>query len=478
MTNHTTPADAGNSNSTPTTTDSELPLLDQLADYISTNSFGNKNSFQIQTGDTLTADVSAMTPEGQVLAHDALEAWSMVTGIHFEIVESAEANIRFSHQYDIGTIPNTAVARVDARGLTIYSAQVIIPESLISSNGVFNTVLHEIGHALGLHHPAPYSKLYGLVFEDEAIFTNDSRQTTVMSYFSQSSNPNINSFTTAAIPHTPQIADIIAIQLLYGKPAGANTGDTTYGVGANTDSYLDDVFAKWTGPDKKTGITVTIYDTDGFDTLDFSADDTNQRIDLNPEGISDVWTTASLGTLIIARDTIIERYVAGSGDDSVNGNVADNLLEGRDGADTLMGGMGNDTLIGGPGADALDGGEGTDTAAYTGSASAVTVNLGTSTATGGDAQGDTFTSIENLSGSAFDDTLTGDAGNNVLEGAAGADVLDGGDGLDTAAYTHSNAAVTVNLLNGTNTRRTRCWRHNHQYRKRIGFPLCRRYAHR
>ena len=451
MTNHTTPADAGDSNSTPTTTDSELPLLDQLADYISTNSFGNKHSFRIQTGDTLTADVSAMTPEGQALARDALEAWSVVSGIHFKLVESAEANIRFSHQYDIGTIPNTAVARVDARGLTIYSSQVIVPEDSLSSNGAIRVFIHEIGHAIGLHHPAPYTKLYGLIFKDEAIFANDSWQATVMSYFSQSDNPSINQIATVAIPHTPQIADIIAIQLLYGKPAGANTGNTTYGVGANTGTYLDDVFAKWTGPDKKTGITVTIYDTDGFDTLDFSTDDTNQRIDLNPEGISDVFTNASLGTLIIARDTLIERYVAGSGDDSVTGNVADNLLEGRDGADTLMGSLGDDTLIGGTGADTLDGGDGLDTAAYTGSTAAVTVNLGTSTATGGDAEGDTFTSIENLAGSAFDDTLTGDAGNNVLEGAAGADVLDGGDGLDTAAYTHSSAAVTVNLLNGTNT---------------------------
>ena len=454
MTNHSTPADTGDSNPTPTTTDSDIPLLDQLADYISTNSFGNKHSFRIQTGDTLTADVSAMTPEGQALAHDALESWSVVSGIHFEIVESAEANIRFSHQYDIGTIPNTAVARLDARGLTIYSAQVIVPESLMSSNGLLHTFIHEIGHALGLHHPAPYTQLYGLVFEDEAIFANDSWQATAMSYFSQSRNPNINQIATGASPVTPQIADIIAIHLLYGKPAGANTGDTTYGVGANTGTYMDDYFARWTGTadgNRDSGGTFTIYDTDGFDTLDFSTDPTDQRIDLNPEGISDVFTTGSLGTLIIARDTIIERYVAGSGDDSVTGNVADNLLEGRDGADSLMGGRGNDTLIGGPGADALDGGEGSDTAAYTGSASAVTVNLGTSTATGGDAEGDTFTFIENLSGSAFDDTLTGDAGNNVLEGAAGADVLDGGDGLDTAAYTHSNAAVTVNLLNGTNT---------------------------
>ena len=102
--------------------------------------------------------------------------------------------------------------------------------------------------------------------------------------------------------------------------------------------------------------TFTLYDTDGRDTLDLNTDVIAQQVDLRPEGISNVY--GLVGNLIIARDTLIERYVAGSGDDSVTGNVADNLLEGRDGADTLMGGLGNDTLIGGPGADTLDGGEG------------------------------------------------------------------------------------------------------------------------
>ena len=284
------------------------------------------------------------------------------------------------------------------------------------------------------------------------MFANDSYHTTVMSYFPQSDNPNIVQTITTASPDTPQIADIIAIQLLYGKPAGANEGDTTYGVGANTGTYLDEVFAEWTSPtDRDTGHTVTIYDTHGFDTLDYSTDDTNQRIDLNPEGVSDVFTNASLGTLIIARDTIIERYVAGSGDDNVTGNIADNVLEGRDGDDTLMGGHGNDTLIGGPGADALGGDAGTDTASYAGSAAAVTVNLLDGTATGGDAEGDSLTSIENLTGSAFDDTLIGDTADNVLEGAGGADLLDGGAGGDTASYAASDAAITVDLSTGTNT---------------------------
>ena len=433
-------------------TESDVPLLDQLADYIATiqPNLGKRSFHNTKTGDTLTADVTPMTPKGQDLARDALEAWTMVSGIHFELVESADADIRFSHTRDDGSIPNTAgVASLDSRGFTIYSAQVIVPERILNTASPFSVFLHEIGHALGLNHPGEYNRSDGIVFEDDAMFANDSWHTTVMSYFGQDDNPNIVQTVTTASPDTPQIADIIAIQLLYGKPAGANEGDTTYGVGANTGTYLDEVFAEWTSPtDRDTGHTVTIYDTHGFDTLDYSTDDTNQRIDLNPEGVSDVFTNASLGTIIIARDTLIERYVAGSGDDNVTGNIADNVLEGRDGDDTLLGGEGNDTLIGGPGADALGGDAGSDTASYAGSA-AVTVNLSDGTASGGDAEGDTFTSIENLTGSNHDDTLIGDSSDNVLEGAGGADTLDGGAGVDTASWAASDLAVSVDLSTGT-----------------------------
>ena len=121
-----------------------------------------------------------------------------------------------------------------------------------------------------------------------------------------------------------------------------------------------------------------------------------------------------------------------AGDDELHGNGGDDWLEGGPGDDELYGGPGNDRLDGGPGGDTLNGGEGIDTADYAGSNARVVVNLNTNAASGGHAQGDRLTSIENLTGSAHDDNLRGDAGNNVLRGGPGGDELDGGEGIDWA----------------------------------------------
>ncbi|WP_181699667.1 cadherin domain-containing protein, partial [Chthonobacter albigriseus] len=143
---------------------------------------------------------------------------------------------------------------------------------------------------------------------------------------------------------------------------------------------------------------------------------------------------------------------------SLDGGAGSDVLAGRDGNDTLLGGLGNDTLVGGTGSDVLSGGAGTDVADYTQSAAAVTVNIATSTGTGGDATGDTLTSIEGVLGSAYADLLTGSTGANLLvgndgddtiSGGADADTLDGGDGTDTIDYAGSNAGVSVDLTANT-----------------------------
>lgn len=103
------------------------------------------------------------------------------------------------------------------------------------------------------------------------------------------------------------------------------------------------------------------------------------------------------------------------------------------GIDTIFGLGGNDVINGGADADAIDGGFGNDTASYddAGASVGVTVSLTTGTGSGGFAQGDTLTGIENLTGTQFADVLIGDFLANILLGLGGADMLIGGGGNDT-----------------------------------------------
>ena len=129
----------------------------------------------------------------------------------------------------------------------------------------------------------------------------------------------------------------------------------------------------------------------------------------------------------------------GDMDDNVlMGGPDDDVLWGGAGDDELSGGAGDDRLIGGPGGDALNGGPGMDVASYTDSTRGVHVDLGTSfnsededaPVRGGDAEGDSLTSIESIWGSNFADMLIGSHAANYLFGNGGNDRLIGGRGND------------------------------------------------
>ena len=122
----------------------------------------------------------------------------------------------------------------------------------------------------------------------------------------------------------------------------------------------------------------------------------------------------------------------GAGADRLDGGVGADELWGGTGNDTLIGGVGDDIINGGAGADSLDGGEGVNTLDYRWSNEAVTVNLATGTASGGHAEGDTFTGFRNVVGSAhYHDVITGDDADNRIDGGAQGDHLFGGGGNDT-----------------------------------------------
>jgi len=121
-------------------------------------------------------------------------------------------------------------------------------------------------------------------------------------------------------------------------------------------------------------------------------------------------------------------------------------LIGSAAGETLNGADGDDRFFGGAGNDQLEGGAGVDTADYSGAAAGVTAQLNTGQASNdGDGGVDTFTAIENLTGSAFNDVLLGDGGSNVLRGGAGYDVLIGLAGNDVI---HGGAGAANELYGG------------------------------
>ena len=366
--------------------------------------------FDVGPGGTLTFSFNAsehrMSETGQILARRALDAWSEVSGIRFEHTDDYEnSDIQF-HEQDLPENPGLARgARID-----------IDTDHIRNSKGntdsfAFTTFLHEIGHALGIYQPEGYNPE-----NDDPV--NSLQTSAISGRIQPDNNHNTDEFVSRTIPQTPQIADILAVQKLYGAPDPVNPGDTVYGVNTNLDGHLGEVLTKMTSNPvaENSLITFTILDDGGIDTIDFSSDQSAQRVNLNPEWGSNVY--AEWGNMVIARGTIIENYIGGSSLDLIIGNDADNILEGRNG---------DDTLEGGPGADTLNGGAGQDTVSYESSSAGVLVRLhDTSAVRSGDAEGDTLIDFEHLTGSAYNDILAGDGGDNILTGGDGDDVLYGG----------------------------------------------------
>ena len=116
--------------------------------------------------------------------------------------------------------------------------------------------------------------------------------------------------------------------------------------------------------------------------------------------------------------------------------------------DTLSGDGNSNVFKGSAGFDGIFGGDGFDTVDYSGAASGVTVELFNSRATNdGQGAGDFLSSIENVIGSAFNDTLIGDGGGNVFMGGVGFDAFFGGGDIDTADYSRATAGISVALWN-------------------------------
>ena len=111
--------------------------------------------------------------------------------------------------------------------------------------------------------------------------------------------------------------------------------------------------------------------------------------------------------------------------ENLTGSSFDDFLTGDGGPNKLSGGDGNDTLFATTGGDTLNGGNGNDTADFSNATGNVSVHLATvgSQNVGGGIGPITLTNIENLTGGDFDDNLQGDSGNNIIDGGAGTNTV-------------------------------------------------------
>ncbi|WP_420392394.1 M10 family metallopeptidase [Acuticoccus sp.] len=287
----------------------------------------------------------------------------------------------------------------------------------------YRTLMHEIGHALGLKHPHEHGD------GGQLGSAHDGAEWSVMSSRSHGGGDIGLGVETSGHSETFMTLDIAALQSLYG---------------ANYSDRGDDVY---TFDPAQRVMLRAVWDGGGNDTYDFSQYTNGLVIDLTPgrwsttgqephlnraqtlsSGEAPVYASGSVHNAHLVDGnwrSAIENARGGSGDDTITGSAVRNRLDGGAGDDVLDGGAGADRLVGGEGADTLFGGDGNDWLR------------------GG-------ASDDELFGGDGRDTIVGDRGDDVLEGGDGVDLLSGGRGADLL----TDDGVTADTLNGGRGRDT------------------------
>jgi serralysin len=310
------------------------------------NGFSGFTSFEQQQVQKILAMIGTFT---NLKFSQALDNATVVGDLRFGFSSAVDSGAA-AHAYLPGGSYNTSTNQGTANP---YAGDVWVNSEnyweFNPSQGSYDymTLIHEIGHALGLKHSFAIDGGFRAISPG-----SDSYDFTVMSYSAIAGNQNS---AMSYYPTTLMSYDVAALQYLYGKNTTYNSGDTTYTF-SDTASY-----------------NKVLWDAAGKDTIVYNAV-TGGTINLNPGSWQKLGKAleyydysnssndySSRETVQILAGVTLENATGGNGADALTGNSVANTLLGRGGNDTLLGGAANDTLDGGSGSDLLRGQAGKDT---------------------------------------------------------------------------------------------------------------------
>lgn len=189
----------------------------------------------------------------------------------------------------------------------------------------YATLVHEIGHALGLKHPGDYNAGYASNSASGNFLgtSEDTEARTVMSYGAVTQGQNRTFF---------GIYDMLALQYLYGT-SPYNTGDTVYSFANSTGQRLE-----------------IVNDQGGLDTFDLSTVTAGTKVNMREGTLSSIGKLANGYTpaqdnVSIAYGVRIENLIGSAYADQIIGNDINNRVMLGRGNDVFDGGGGLDTVV-------------------------------------------------------------------------------------------------------------------------------------